>query len=135
MEELAFWRNVAVVVLSIQGFVVLIVLLALNYLLVRLMNTLHGKTEIYAHKVRTLTHTVNERTQVYSEKSIKPVLAAHKQSARFKHSVRSLFGRDQTHKPTAQGRQDPPVQEPSLPGEHTYAQPAIDNSSSRGRRA
>lgn len=96
MEELAFWRNVAVVVLGIQCFVVLIVVVALNYVLVRLMNALHGKTGVYAHKLQTVTHTVNERTQAYSEKSIQPVVAAKKQAARVQHSVRSIFGRGRT---------------------------------------
>jgi DNA-binding ferritin-like protein len=69
------------------------VALALSYVLVRLMNALHGKTETYATKLQQVTHTVNERTQEYSEKSIQPVLAAKKQSARVRQTVRSFFGR------------------------------------------
>ncbi len=93
MEQLEFWTNVAVVVLGIQCFVMLIVAVALSYLLVRVMSVIHAKTEIYAAKVQQVTHTVNERTQVYSEKGIQPVLAVRKQSTRAGQTLRSLFGR------------------------------------------
>lgn len=92
MEQLSFWTNVAVVVLGIQCFIMLVAALALSYVLVRLMNALHGKTELYAGKLQQITHTVNEKTQVYSEKSIQPVLAVRKQSARVGDSVRVFFG-------------------------------------------
>lgn len=93
MEQLSFWTDVAVVILGIQCFVMLLLGVALSYVLVRLMNALHGKTEIYAGKLQKATHIVNEKTQEYSEKSIQPVLAVKKQSARAEHTVRSFFAR------------------------------------------
>lgn len=99
MQELTFWTNVAVVILGIQCFVILIVFVVLNYALVRLMNGLHGMTETYAHKLQKVTHTVNERTQVYSEKSIQPIVAANKQTVRVERSLRSFLGGGRTRKP------------------------------------
>lgn len=93
MEELAFWTDVAVVVLGIQCFIMLIVGVALSYVLVRVTNVIHAKTETYASKLQEVTSTVNAKTQEYSEKSIQPVVAARTQSARFGAAVRGLFGR------------------------------------------
>ncbi len=93
METLAFWTDVAVVVLGIQCFLMLIVGVALSYVLVRVTNVVHAKTEIYAAKLQEITSTVNAKTQEYSEKSIQPVVAARKQSARVGETVRSFFGR------------------------------------------
>ncbi len=100
MQELTFWTNVAVVVLGIQCFVVLIVFVVLNYVLVRLMNGLHGMAETYSHKLQKVTHTVNERTQQYSEKTIQPIVVAQKQTARAERTVRTFFGGGRTRKPS-----------------------------------
>ncbi len=96
MEELAFWRNVAIVVLCLQGLVLLVVVLALNYLLVRLMNSLHSHARTYAFKAQELSHKATEQADAYAAKARRPVVAAQKRGAQLQTALRVLAGRPQS---------------------------------------
>lgn len=90
MEQLAFWRNIAVVVLAVQCLLLLVLALAANYALMRLLHILTGKTGNAAHKVQQLSHTVAEKTSQIADKSIQPVLAIKGRYARVSGAVSAL---------------------------------------------
>ena len=90
MEELAFWRNIAIVVLAVQCLVLLVVALAANYALMRLLHLLTGKTESAALKVQQLSRTVAMKTGQIADKSVQPVLAVKSRYARVQTAVSTL---------------------------------------------
>ena len=90
MEELAFWRNIAIVVLAVQCLVLLVVALAANYALMRLLHLLTGKTESAALKVQQLSRTVAVKTGQIADKSVQPVLAVKSRYARVQTAVSTL---------------------------------------------
>lgn len=90
MDQLAFWRNISVVVLAVQCMVGVVLMLALTYVLVRLMNLAQGKAEIGAHKLRQITRRVAVQTDRYATKVTEPVLKAQRQAARVKATGRAL---------------------------------------------
>lgn len=96
MDDLAFWRNIALVFLLIQLFVGVLLAVALSYVLVRLTSILQGHTERAARKAQAITRTVAEQTDVYSRKAIEPVIAVRSKSARVSRTVRTLLGREPT---------------------------------------
>lgn len=90
MEELAFWRNIAITVLGVECLLLLVVALAANYLLMRLMNALHGKTAGAAAKVQQISHTVAQKTDQYADKAVQPVLAVQGRVAKMQTTFRSM---------------------------------------------
>lgn len=94
MEQLAIWRNISIVFLAVQCMVGVILMLALSYVLVRLMNTLQGKAEQGVPKVQQLTAQVAEKTSHYAAKATAPVIKAQRAATRASATVdRLLFGK------------------------------------------
>lgn len=92
METLAFWRNVALVILAFEGLVVLVLALALNYGLVRLLDILHGLATRYSRKAQEVSRIVAERTDAYADKAKQPVIAGRAQVTRLRVTVLSMIG-------------------------------------------
>ena len=90
MEELAIWRNIAIVVLGLQCMLLLVIALAAGYALVRVTALLHDKSEGAAHKVQQVTRTVAQRTEQVADKAVQPVLAVKGRAARIQGALRSL---------------------------------------------
>lgn len=90
MEQLALWRNIALVVLALQCVVGVVLALAVSYILVRLMGTAQQKSELGARKLQQLSRTVAVQTDRYATKVTEPVLRVQQQAARAKTAVRSL---------------------------------------------
>jgi hypothetical protein len=93
MEGLQFWTNVSVVLLSIEAFIVIAIVLALSYVLVRVMHLVHRKTLEFTRKAQGVSRTVAERSALYSDKIVQPVLKAEAQARRAGRFTQNLFGR------------------------------------------
>jgi hypothetical protein len=93
METLAFWRNIALVILALEGFLVLVLVLALNYGLVRLMDLLHRLGTRYLRKAQGVSRLVAERTETYADKAAQPVVAARAQATWLRTAAFALLGR------------------------------------------
>lgn len=98
MEELAFWRNVALVILAVEGLFVLVILLALNYGIVRLMDFLHRKSTVYTRKAQQISRVVAERTDAYAERAVRPIVAVRARATRVRESAKSLLPRRPSHR-------------------------------------
>jgi hypothetical protein len=93
MESLQFWTDVSVVILSIEAFVVIAIVLALSYVLVRAMHVVHRKTLEYTRKAQGVSRIVAERSALYSDKITRPVLKVEAQARRAGRFTENLFGR------------------------------------------
>jgi hypothetical protein len=91
MEQLAFWRNVSLVVLALQCVVMIVVLVVVNYALVRVMSTMQAKTATLARKTQVVSGTINERTQIYSRKAVAPVVAVNLRASRIYTFLHALI--------------------------------------------
>lgn len=91
MEQLAFWRDISLVILGLECFVVLVMLVALNYVLVRLTGNLHIITRKYARKTQSVTDMVATRTEQYAAKAREPFIAADSAEAYVRESTRAFF--------------------------------------------
>jgi hypothetical protein len=91
MEQLAFWRNISLVVLALQCVVMIVVLVVVNYALVRVMSTMQAKTSTLARKTQMVSGTINERTQTYSRKTVAPIVAANLAASRYYTFLHALI--------------------------------------------
>jgi len=107
MDQLAIWRNIAVLVLAVQCLVGIALMLALSYLLVRLMNVAQGKAESGAARLRKVSRTVAEQSDLYAGKVTAPVIAARQRITRVQTSLQSLI--------PGSGRRKTPGAAPPIP--------------------
>lgn len=96
MDDLAFWRNIALVFLIIQFFVLVIVAVAVSYLLVRVTANLHIHAQKAADKAHEISATVVEKTDEYAEKARAPIIKANTTGAGVNAALRSLLGNDKS---------------------------------------
>ncbi len=90
MEQLALWRNIALVVLAIQCVIGVVLALAVTYILVRLMDLAQKKSAVGASKLQQVSRTVAVQSHTYANKVTEPVLKVQGQAARTKQALRSL---------------------------------------------
>lgn len=93
MQGLRFWTDVSVVILSIEAFVVIAVVLALSYVLVRVMHIVHRKTFEFTRKAQGVSRMVADRSALYSDKITRPVVRAEAQTRRAQRFTQNLFRR------------------------------------------
>ena len=91
MEDLAFWRNIALVFLIIQFFVLVVVAVAVSYLLVRVTANLHVHAQRGAEKAQEVGHMVAEKSDTYAEKARAPIVKSNAVGAGIVAGIRTLF--------------------------------------------
>ena len=91
MDDLAFWRNIALVFLIIQFFVLVVVAVAVSYLLVRVTANLHLYAQRGAEKAQEVSHMVAEKSDVYAEKARAPIVKGNAAGAGVVAGIRTLF--------------------------------------------
>ena len=74
MDDLAFWRNLALVFLIIQFFVLILVAVAVSYLLVRVTANLHVHAQKAALKAQAVGDLVVEKSDEYAAKARAPIV-------------------------------------------------------------
>ena len=74
---LDFWRNVAVIWLCMQGFVLLLIPLAIAYGMVLGINWVLAKTPPIFHKAQGYSRLVRDKTDLYAGKVADPLIRAH----------------------------------------------------------
>lgn len=117
MEELAFWRNIALVYLIIQLFVFVVLGVAIAYLLVRVSATLHIHAEKAAHKAQEYSAIAVEKTEEYTEKVRQPVAQTSARGTGIVTGLRTLFRGDQNPSSavTPSASDSPPIAPPIPP--------------------
>jgi len=88
--SLSQWADVAVVFLSIQAFVLMLVPLVLFYFLIRGMNIAGGAMPRYMKQAQSFTRIVRDRTQDASEKIAAPILKTRAKGVRMETTIRSF---------------------------------------------
>jgi hypothetical protein len=67
--------------------------LALNFVLVRLMHALHTRSRAVAHKAQGLSHTAAQQADRYAAQARRPVVVAQTRGAQVRATLRTLAGR------------------------------------------
>ena len=91
MDGLEFWRNIALVFLLIQFFVVVVVGVALAYLLARVTANLHIYAQKGADKAKEIGTLVVEKSDEYAEKARSPIIKGNAAGAGISAAARSLL--------------------------------------------
>lgn len=91
MQQLAFWRDISLVILGMECLIVLVLLVALNYVLVRLTGNLHNLARTYARKTQAVTETVADRAEQYAATVRKPAVAAEAATTRIGATIQAFF--------------------------------------------
>lgn len=93
VEDLAFWRNIALVFLIVQFFALVVVAVALSYLLVRVTANLHTYAQKGANKAQEVSRMVAEKSDLYAEKARSPIVRGNATGAGITVGLRSLFAK------------------------------------------
>lgn len=88
---IAFWRDVSVVWLSLFCFVGLAIPLVALYFAVRGLNAAHRKTISGLRQAQRYSRTVQEQSDVLSQRVSAPLIRAHGQATRWRMLVRRLW--------------------------------------------
>lgn len=86
--SLEFWRDVAVVLLSLQILILLLLPLVASFFLVKGMNWVHRKTRPILAKAREWSGLMREQADRRSQQVIAPVIGANRRAAQ----VRGVLG-------------------------------------------
>ena len=92
--EVAFWRDLSVIWLSLFCFVMLIIPLAALYFVVRGMDWLHRKSYTLAKQTQGLSGTVRVQSVQISTKVSEPVIRLNVRAKRFESFLRNLRNED-----------------------------------------
>lgn len=87
---LSQWADVAVVFLSIQAFILMLVPLVLFYFLIRGMNMAGGAMPGYMKRAQSFTRMVRDRTRGVSDKIAEPILKAHVKTMQAEATIQSF---------------------------------------------
>jgi len=87
---LSQWADVAVVFLSIQAFILILVPLVLFYFMVRGMNIANGAMPGYMKRAQSFTHMVRDRTQGVSDKIAAPILKTRTKGVQVEATIQSF---------------------------------------------
>ncbi len=80
--ELALWRDIAIVWLSLLCFIGLIVPVALSILAVKGMHVVVDRTPRFLRQVQGHTRSVRTQVDAASDRIAEPMIRAHKHSSR-----------------------------------------------------
>lgn len=75
--SLDFWRNVAVIWLCMQGFILLLIPLAIAFFMVKGINWVVAKTPPLFHKAQGYSRLVRDKTDLYADKVADPLIRVH----------------------------------------------------------
>ncbi len=88
--ELRTWTDIAVVFLSIQCFIIMLIPLGLTFVMVRGMNIAGSALPEYLTKAQGYTRIMRDQTVNASDKISAPLVRARAQQARVEGSLRSF---------------------------------------------
>jgi len=88
--NLALARDIAIVFLAIQAFILMLVPLVAVYFLVRGINIAGGVLPGYMKRAQSFTSTVRLRTDQTSDQIAKPILKMRRHGARIETTIRAL---------------------------------------------
>lgn len=88
--DLAFWRDVSIVFLSIQTFILLIIPLVAFYFAVRGLNFLHIRLPRVMYKAQDISKQVKTQTEAASQRVVDPIISADRERAKTAAAMRSL---------------------------------------------
>jgi hypothetical protein len=89
--DLAFWRDVSIIWLSIQLFVLLAVPLAILFLAVKGMQFVHTKLPPIFHKAQDISNIVRTKTDEISHYVAAPVIRGHGWANQAGTALRTLW--------------------------------------------
>lgn len=92
--EVAFWRDLSVIWLSLFCFVMLVIPLAALYFVVRGMDWLHRKSYTLAKQAQGLSGKVRVQSARVSTQVSEPVIRFNVRAKRFESFLRNLSGID-----------------------------------------
>lgn len=75
--SLAFWRDVSIVWLALQSFILLIVPLAISYFAVRGMRYVLAKLPPLFHQAQTFSSKARNKTEDVCDQIASPLISAH----------------------------------------------------------
>ena len=88
--DLAFWRDIAIVFLALQTFVLLLVVAVPFYFAVRGLNAAHVRLPNLLVKARVFSRQVRERTGEVGDKVASPLLRVQRSVTKSETIVREL---------------------------------------------
>jgi hypothetical protein len=88
--QLRTWADIAVVFLSIQCFVIMLIPLVLTFFMVRGMNMAHGALPQYLIKAQGYSRIMRDQTVNAGDKIAAPLIHVRAQQARVDKSIRSF---------------------------------------------
>lgn len=90
--ELAFWRDLSVIWLSLFCFIGLAIPLVVLYFAVRGMNALHDSTYRLLLRAQSISHRVPAQTEQVAARVSEPVIQLQRQTTRVETFLKSLLG-------------------------------------------
>lgn len=91
--DLAFWRDISLIWLSLICFVALVIPLGIAYFAVKGINALSARVPPLLHQAQELSHTVRTRTESASLQVATPVIRTRRQATRLTTALRALWPR------------------------------------------
>jgi hypothetical protein len=89
--NLDFWRNVSIIWLALQLFIILVIPLAITYFAVRGMSFVLKKTPPVFHKAQEISGKVRATTDSAAERAVEPVIEANKKVTAAEVALRRLL--------------------------------------------
>ncbi len=89
--DLDFWRDISIIWLALQLFVILILPLAATYFAVRGMNIALRKLPPLFHTAQEYSHKARSTTESVAEKVVEPVIEVNKRATAAEVALRRLF--------------------------------------------
>jgi hypothetical protein len=89
--SLDFWRNVAVIWLCFQGFILLLVPLAIAFVTVRGMGWVLKRVPPLFHKAQGYSGLMRSKTEAFADKAAEPVIRARSKSKQAATVLERLF--------------------------------------------
>lgn len=86
-----FWRDLAVVWLSLLCLVMLILPVVVLYFAVRGMGAVNAAAPRFLHKAQSYTQMAKVQTNQMSEKVAQPIVRAQSRASKMSTTIRSLF--------------------------------------------
>ena len=88
--DLAFWRDVSIVFLSIQTFILLLVPLVAFYFAVRGLNFLHVRLPGVMYRAQGISKQVRVKTEAVSQRVADPVVRAQRERTKAEATLQAL---------------------------------------------
>ena len=92
--DLAFWRDISIVFLAIQTFILSIIPLVLLYFAVRGLNFVHMRLPRYLFRAQDISKLVRTRTESMSERIADPLVRAEGERTRATTTLKTLVSSD-----------------------------------------